>query len=569
MDSGSVERVMSTPHFQLMDESKFPDSLKLKDIIANDCRIISYDTNQLIVHAGAYTNSAFLILSGSATLVLSPGIGSSAWGQSHKAKPSVFKSFKKYLSRSRIPEVRKQINSPTVLSSNSSETQARAYGASEKTNISSLPFIKDLDDRVLNAKVETIALRHGDIFGESAVLGRTMIKNTVVASKRTEVLEIRWQGLRDLCKYQTEFKDYIDTLYRRRGLIEELLSNPLFEHVPTAEIHKLATQALFEVHGNFEWHKGFQKIADQIRSDDDINHLIQSEPVIAHEGDYPDGLLLIRNGFSRVSRKINHGHYTVGHLTGGDLFGLSELYDSWVKREATSLKCSLRALGYTDVIRIPSSWLETNVFSAVRHSPINLALEKCVEKERAQHQDGSAELKVDRKITEFLVENRIINGTQTMMIDLERCVRCDDCVTACSNAHDNNPRFNRQGPRIAQYMIANACMHCDDPVCMIGCPTGAIHRATSGAVTINDETCIGCSSCANSCPYDSIRMVPIRNGKGDVFTDEYEKPILKATKCDLCSSVAGGPACERACSHDALVRLDVKDIRGLADWVNR
>ena len=43
-------------------------------------------------------------------------------------------------------------------------------------------------------------------------------------------------------------------------------------------------------------------------------------------------------------------------------------------------------------------------------------------------------------------------------------------------AHDNNPRFLRHGPTYGQYMVANACMHCQDPACMIECPTGAIHR---------------------------------------------------------------------------------------------
>ena len=60
-------------------------------------------------------------------------------------------------------------------------------------------------------------------------------------------------------------------------------------------------------------------------------------------------------------------------------------------------------------------------------------------------------------------------------------------------------------------MVANACMHCVDPVCMIGCPTGAIHRESiEGQVVINDRTCVGCATCANSCPYDNIQMVEIR-----------------------------------------------------------
>lgn len=567
MRQAHVEWIMSTPHFQLMDETNFPKTLPLKGIVRNDCRVRVFEKDQLIVHAGAYTNSAFLILSGEAILVLSPGIASTAWGhkeKSTKSKASITSSLIRFFSRHKVAEFRSQIGphkSEQKLASSSSVTKLGKRSV--------LPTVPDLDEKIAEANAESMRLKAGDIFGESAVLGRTMMNNTVVAKRRVEVLEIRWQGLRDICKFETEFKRQVGNLYRQRGLYEELLNQPLFAHVGKHEIAELAKHALFEVHGTFEWHKGFQKAAEQVRSDADINRMIQAEPLIAKEGDYPDGLLLVRNGFGRVSRKINHGHYTLGHLSAGDFFGLQELHKSWRTGEAITLACSLRALGYTDVIRIPSAWLERNVFSVVDSEDVIRTLDQSLSLEKTHQPPGLPEQQIDRKLTEFLVENRVINGTQTMMIDLERCVRCDDCVTACSNAHDNNPRFVRHGASFGKYMIANACMHCDDPVCMIGCPTGAIHRSDDGVVTINDETCIGCSTCANSCPYDNIRMVPISDERGQPFTDEHQKPILKATKCDLCSDVSGGPACERACSHDALTRIDVKDIDSLAKWVNR
>ena len=70
---------------------------------------------------------------------------------------------------------------------------------------------------------------------------------------------------------------------------------------------------------------------------------------------------------------------------------------------------------------------------------------------------------------------------------------------------------------------------------MIGCPTGAIHRESStGAVQINDDTCIGCSTCANSCPYSNIQMVEIRDPAGAIQIDhESGQPILRATKVRL------------------------------------
>ena len=120
----------------------------------------------------------------------------------------------------------------------------------------------------------------------------------------------------------------------------------------------------------------------------------------------------------------------------------------------------------------------------------------------------------------------------------------------------------RNGPTLDNWMVANSCMHCVDPVCLIGCPTGAIHRTLNGGtVIINDLTCIGCGTCANACPYENIRLVPIREKSGQQVIDPVShQPIMKATKCDLCSSLPSGPSCERACAHGALQRIDLQTL---------
>ena len=51
-------------------------------------------------------------------------------------------------------------------------------------------------------------------------------------------------------------------------------------------------------------------------------------------------------------------------------------------------------------------------------------------------------------------------------------------------------------------------MHCKDPECLTGCPTGSIFRDQSGYVEIDVDTCIGCFDCPTQCPYDAITMVP-------------------------------------------------------------
>src|SRR5262249_42529926 len=50
-----------------------------------------------------------------------------------------------------------------------------------------------------------------------------------------------------------------------------------------------------------------------------------------------------------------------------------------------------------------------------------------------------------------------------------------------------------------------ACRSCLHPVCMIPCPVASIRRGSNREIVIEDW-CIGCSACAESCPYGSIQM---------------------------------------------------------------
>jgi Fe-S-cluster-containing dehydrogenase component len=110
-------------------------------------------------------------------------------------------------------------------------------------------------------------------------------------------------------------------------------------------------------------------------------------------------------------------------------------------------------------------------------------------------------------------------------------------------------------------------MHCVDPVCMIVALQAPFTGNHSGGGDY-DLTCISCATCANSC-HDNIQMVEIRDRGGKFIVDEAtQTPILKASKCDLCVDQLGGPACVRACPHDALIRANMGEIDKLSRWLN-
>jgi Fe-S-cluster-containing hydrogenase component 2/CRP-like cAMP-binding protein len=100
----------------------------------------------------------------------------------------------------------------------------------------------------------------------------------------------------------------------------------------------------------------------------------------------------------------------------------------------------------------------------------------------------------------------LIEGQRLMLIDLDRCTRCDECVQACVATHDDGrSRLFLDGPRLDHYLVPTTCRSCLDPVCLIGCPVGSIRRGDDKQILIEDW-CIGCRQCARQCPYGSIQM---------------------------------------------------------------
>src|SRR5262249_43279324 len=116
-----------------------------------------------------------------------------------------------------------------------------------------------------------------------------------------------------------------------------------------------------------------------------------------------------------------------------------------------------------------------------------------------------------------ILDKGLADGTNLLVMDMDLCVRCGNCSLACHEIHGQS-RLVRRGihllrPKILQHRIEQSilapsvCMHCKDPECLTGCPTGAIARFAGGQVDINPATCIGCGDCATQCPYNAISLI--------------------------------------------------------------
>src|SRR3990167_6176651 len=132
----------------------------------------------------------------------------------------------------------------------------------------------------------------------------------------------------------------------------------------------------------------------------------------------------------------------------------------------------------------------------------------------------------------------------------DNCIGCHACESACSEKNDNPAHiaFRSVGyveggtfPDYQRINISMACNHCDDPVCLKGCPTRAYTKfAEYGAVLQDPDTCFGCGYCTWVCPYNAPQLDPIQG---------------QVSKCNMCVDrleVGLKPACVSACFGNAL-----------------
>ncbi|MEJ0088174.1 MAG: 4Fe-4S dicluster domain-containing protein [Limisphaerales bacterium] len=552
MTEADVGRLLATAPFSEMDATQFPKRTPLHEILRNDTRILKFRKGEIIVRQGDYGTSAFLILKGASRVVLKPDLAPSLLGRQAPGKKGIFRTLAQLWNGALPPET----------FSRSQLRQAAGLGARHTKNETRV-FLQDLP-RVLNEH-RTEQMTAGDLFGEIGALSRMPRAATIFAdSDDAELLEIRWQGLRDLMKYGDALRTHINKIYRERALASYLRATPMFQHLAKEQLDRVAAQVEFATYGDYDWSGEYKRLAQAgtVRP--------EKEPVIVQEGDYPNGVVLLRAGFARLSQKFGGGERTLNYIGAGHFYGLREIAHNWRNKDApVNFQFSLRAIGYAHLLIVPTRAMEEIVLPSLPKNELPKPIEVVTDElDSPPAAKNVAREKVGAEVLEFLTENRFFNGTASMVIDLDRCTRCDDCVRACASTHDNNPRFLRHGPTAGSLMVANACMHCADPVCMIGCPTGAIHRESfAGQVVINPDTCIGCKACFNNCPYDAIRMVEVRDANGEFMVDQEMKPIAKATKCDLCVESYGGPACERACPHGALSRLNLNNLDALSKWL--
>ena len=172
------------------------------------------------------------------------------------------------------------------------------------------------------------------------------------------------------------------------------------------------------------------------------------------------------------------------------------------------------------------------------------------------------------------------NTKYAMALDINKCIGCRRCAYACvmENNMDRStgiewikvlglkreefeilfPDLDYKDAPLKEYVyVPMACMHCEDPPCVMVCPVRATWKEPDGIVVIDYDKCIGCRYCVTACPYGARRFdwkkpeVSILDLNPNMhILGNTPRPIHVAEKCSWCiqrTRDGGVPACVEVC----------------------
>jgi Fe-S-cluster-containing dehydrogenase component/CRP-like cAMP-binding protein len=409
----------------------------------------------------------------------------------------------------------------------------------------------------------------GNSFGEMALLSGTPRTATVAAAENALVLEFTRPAIRLLRKLP-KFGRALDRNYRAYGLSLTLNEIKDFTHLDLRPelLKRLNDAARFAV-----YEKG---------------------AVLFREGDPINRVLFVRNGWvERVSGveynpkaadRLLESDESVGldFLGAGTCLGL-ESVDGPAKWKFTAI-----VLGRTEAIEVAVSRLREDVEMSNAVMPFFRTSAGGTYAPAPSHPSDTRVLQAAGRE----IETGVVDGVNLLVMDMAKCIRCGNCSFACHKVHGNS-RLVRRGIHIERpwkpnkqatqsVLVPTVCMHCQDPECLTGCPTGAIARFPDGEIDINAATCIGCGDCATQCPYNAISMIArpgtmngngasifakLSIGEGNMPAPVTQTENLLAAKCNLCKGTGLNPprsktaaySCEENCPTGALVRVNPRE----------
>ncbi len=450
-------------------------------------------------------------------------------------------------------------------------------------------------------------LRRGEYMGEHGMLTGQQRNATARAQTAAVVLEVPEQVMQRLMEIVPAVRSFFEQLNDTRSIEAILKRMALFQGVSSADLRQLAEQAQVKRYDR----------DDRLFSEDD------------REKPARESLHILLEGFAKVARRTAAGtgrnksdERIIAYRQSGDYFagGLDLLGDRRSVTVSAITRVRVAELQrqplltlftrYPEVAqRFRERLQEYRTATAAAQSAVFEPFDfpKGVNARKAGQQKEMVNPLSDAAVRAGLhaiVGEGVVEGTEVLVIDLDKCIHCNECEEACARRHGHS-RMNRKGMVVGNISIATACRQCQDPVCML-CSRAGIARLPSGEVYIT-ESCIGCGICAERCPYDNIsimaldeendavsgsswqqfstfftkgagkergrKLLPMVAASGPLNThqpiDAYGEMRKKvAIKCDLCAGY-NNQACVQACPTGAAFRVQPTTFFGSTEEILR
>jgi Fe-S-cluster-containing dehydrogenase component len=167
-----------------------------------------------------------------------------------------------------------------------------------------------------------------------------------------------------------------------------------------------------------------------------------------------------------------------------------------------------------------------------------------------------------------------MNMTKALVVNMDKCIACQNCVVACKDEFVDNDwspyskpqgakqfwmRLDRQErgdwPKLKVSHMAVPCVQCEDPPCQKAATGGAIYKRPDGIVIIDPVKSVGQKQLVASCPYGAIY---------------WNQDLNIPQKCTFCAHLVDRgwqemPRCVKACPTEALTFGEYDSLKSTID----
>ncbi len=186
---------------------------------------------------------------------------------------------------------------------------------------------------------------------------------------------------------------------------------------------------------------------------------------------------------------------------------------------------------------------------------------------------------VKQEILDFFIRHGIsVSGEMVRIRQLDTCIDCKQCEDACEERYGAR-RLTLSGYQLGMLDFVFSCRTCTDQRCIPPCEYDSIRFDPDiREVVINETSCVGCTLCAQSCPYEAIEMVDVEDPNNPTYREDFKlrlehdgslkygpgqariaRPRRVANKCDHCYAYPT-QACVSACPTGALIEVSAYDL---------